>query len=290
MDKLNSDIDPDEIPFQALWDYGDPAGTEAKFRDLLPGIQEGGDPAVRLQLLTQIARALGLQNKFDEAHAILDRVEKEMVGGGVVELRYLLERGRALNSARQPETAVPLFHKAVEIGEQIGIDFYTVDALHMLGIAAPAEERLDWHLKAIAFAEGSPQKMAQNWLGSLYNNTAWTLFAEERYEEALALFEKAVVFRERQGKESEIQVARWCVGKTLRVIGRVEEGLAVQRALAAAGVADGFVEEEIAESLVALGQAEAAKPYFRAAYETLSQISWVAEDKARLERLNALSQ
>ena len=185
---------------------------------------------------------------------------------------------------------MPLFHKAVEIGEKIGIDFYTVDALHMLGIATPPEKQFHWNLKAIGFAEGSAQKMARNWLGSLFNNTAWTMFAEERYEEALVLFEKAVLFRERQGKESDIQVARWCVGKTLRVIGRVEEGLAVQRALAADGVADGFVEEEIAESLVALGQAETAKPYFQAAYETLSQISWVAEDKARLERLRVLSQ
>ena len=80
MNKQNSDYDPDEIPFQALWDYGDPAGTEARFRDRLPGVQEGGDTAVTLQLLTQIARALGLQNKFDEAHAILDQVEKEVAG------------------------------------------------------------------------------------------------------------------------------------------------------------------------------------------------------------------
>jgi hypothetical protein len=48
---------------------------------------------------------------------------------------------------------------------------------------------------------------------------------------------------------AEIQVARWSIARTLRAMGRVDEALAIQRALAdehrLAGTADPYVDEEI---------------------------------------------
>jgi tetratricopeptide (TPR) repeat protein len=281
--------DNDWPDFNDLWDYSDPAGTEARFRELLPAAETGRGASYHLQLLTQIGRTLGLQKKFDEGHALLDEVAAAMTGGDLVEVRYLLERGRLFNSSKRPERAMPLFERAAELGQAIGADFYIVDALHMLGIAAPAGERLAWNREAIAYAEGAAGERARGWLGSLYNNTGWALFDEERYDEALALFEKALSFREEQGKERETQIARWCVARTLRALGRPGEGLAIQRELEAAGVADGFTEEEIAECLYALGETEAARPYFRKAYELLARIDWAAEDTARMERLKSLA-
>jgi tetratricopeptide (TPR) repeat protein len=275
--------------FNDLWDYYDPAATEKKFRELLPKAKASGDEAYYLQLMTQIARSLSLQKKFEQAHQILDEVESQMQGGDIVEVRYRLERGRTFNSAGEPERAVPLFKRAVQVSETIEADFYAVDAYHMLGIAASPEERLEWNLTAIAYAEKSSDERARNWLGSLYNNTGWTMFDEKRYKEALDLFQKALAHREQQGQEREIRVARWCVAKTLRVSGRVEEALAIQRELESTGESDGFTEEEIAECLLALGEAEASKPYFQRAYEKLSQIDWVAEDQARMEHLKSLS-
>lgn len=275
--------------FDDLWDYYDPEGTEKKFRDLLPKAKASGDEAYSLQLMTQVARSLSLQKQFEQTHRILDEVASQMPGGDIVEVRYLLERGRAFNSAGQPEKAMPLFKRAVQVAQSINADFYAVDAYHMLGIAAPPEERLEWNLIAIAYAEKSSDDRARNWLGSLYNNTGWTLFDEKRYEEALDLFQKALAHREQQGQEREIRVARWCVAKTLRVSGRVKEALAIQRELESTGETDGFNEEEIAECLLALGEIEASKPYFQRAYERLSQIDWVAQDQARLERLKSLS-
>jgi tetratricopeptide (TPR) repeat protein len=211
-----------------------------------------------------------------------------MEGGGIVEVRYLLERGRALNSSKQPEKGVPLFQRAAEIAERIGADFYAVDALHMLGIAAPAAELLDWNLKAIAYADGSAQPRARKWLGSLYNNTGWTLLDEGRYEQALDLFEKAQAFREEQGQEEETRIARWCVARTLRAMERVEEALDILRELEARGHLNGFTEEEIGECLLALGSSDQARPYFGEAYEKLSHIDWVAEDVERMDRLKTL--
>jgi hypothetical protein len=70
---------------------------------------------------------------------------------------------------------------------------------------------------------------------------------------------------------------------------RPDEGPAIQRRLEAEGVSDGFTEEEIAECLYAMGEMEAARPYFRMAYEMLAQIDWAAEDTAWMERLKSLA-
>jgi len=274
--------------FNDLWDYNDPAGSEARFRALLAGPDAPAEAGDRLQLLTQIARALGLQRRFAEGHRLLDEVAAQMQGGDLVEVRCLLERGRLFNSARQPEQSVPLFLQAAELAQAIGADFYAVDALHMLGIAAPQPERLGWNRKAIARAEGSQQARARGWLASLYNNTGWALFDEGQYGEALALFERALVLREEKGDAGPIRVARWCIARTQRALGRLDEALAILRALEASGESDGFTEEEIGECLLVQGKEEAARPYFRAAAEKLAHIDWVAEDTARLERLKAL--
>jgi tetratricopeptide (TPR) repeat protein len=274
--------------FNDLWDYSDPAATEEKFRALLPGAAAGEDRSYSLQLLTQIARTLGLQRKFTEAGEILDQVEAQMEQEAIVEVRCLLERGRVLNSSKQPEQALPLFKRAAEIAEQIGADFYAADALHMLGIAAPAAERLEWNLKAIAYADRSAQPRARHWLGPLYNNTGWTLFDEGRFEEALDQFQKAQAFREEQGQEEQVRIAMWCVARTLRALNRVEQALNILWELVARGQLDGFTEEEIGECMLAQGRAGEARPYFKAAYEKLSQIDWVAEDVERMDRLKTL--
>jgi tetratricopeptide (TPR) repeat protein len=279
--------------FDALWAYNDPAGTERRFRELLVS-GAAADPAYRLQLLTQIGRALGLQQKYTEAHALLDLVEQEMSGGDLVEVRYLLERGRVYNSAGQSPTALPLFQRAYELAQVIGADFYAVDALHMLAIAAPSAERLSWNTRAIAYANDSQQERARSWLGSLYNNSGWTLFDEGRHAEALEMFRAALAFREAQGNPEAIKIARWSVAKTLRLLGQVEEALATQRELADPTAPDGFVHEEIAESLLALGRADEAKAHFALAYERLVQVAWLShgsqEDRDRLERLRMLGQ
>ena len=146
------------MEFDKLWNYSEPAATERKFRDLLPTTR---DTDTRLQLLTQIARTLGLQRKFDEAHAILDGVEKEMtLGLETVRVRCLLERGRAFNSSKQPDRARPLFLEAWERGLAAKLDDYAVDAAHMMAIVEPPEKKLAWNEKAMAVAEASSEPRA----------------------------------------------------------------------------------------------------------------------------------
>ena len=282
--------------FDALWDYDDPAATHARFLELLPRAIESGDSSLHAQILTQIARCQGLQRKFDEAHATLDQAEALLYRALVTaRVRVLLERGRVHNSSGEPERARPLFLQALELAKEHGEEFHAVDAAHMLGIIDPPERALEWNRAAIEMAERSDDERARNWLGSLLNNVGWTLHDMGDYEAALAMFEKAVAFREERGAAGPLRIARWAVARAHRSLGRLDEALAEQRKLAgeyeAAGQPDGYVQEEIGECLLLLGRPEEARPHFARAHEILSKDPWLAENAAdRIARLKELAE
>src|ERR1041385_8978071 len=85
--------------FDKLWNYGDPAATEQKFRELLPQARAANDPENLAQLLTQIARTQSLQANFPAAHETLDEVERMIAEHplALARVRYFLERGRTFN-------------------------------------------------------------------------------------------------------------------------------------------------------------------------------------------------
>jgi tetratricopeptide (TPR) repeat protein len=284
----------DFVDFDSLWDYSNPHQTETRFREILLQVPE--DNLAYLELLTQIARAQGLQQKFDRAHQTLDQVERRLGKySSRAKIRYLLERGRTLNSSGHPDEAQPLFEQALDMAKGLSEDFYAVDALHMLAIVAPPAASLDLNLRAIQLAESSSQAKTRNWLGSLYNNTGWSYHELGEYESALAMFEKAEAARRAQGGVNEIRIARWCVARALRSLNRVEEALSKQMTLKeeydAAGESDGFIFEELGECLLALNRAEESRTYFARAYEVLSQDTWLAEkEPERLARLKELGE
>jgi hypothetical protein len=152
-----------------LWDYSDPAASEACFRQRLSDLSTEADPALLAEAQTQLARSQGLQRHFEEAHATLDQVEAHLAAMPArVRIRYALERGRVFNSSGQPERAVPLFESAWEQARAAGEDGLAVDAAHMLGIAEPGEQGIAWNLKALDLARTSSQLGANRWQGSLY--------------------------------------------------------------------------------------------------------------------------
>jgi tetratricopeptide (TPR) repeat protein len=279
--------------FDALWDYSQPDETESRFREILLQIPE--DEPAFLELLTQIARAQGLQGKFEKAGQTLDQVERRL--GKVPSrayVRYLLERGRVFASSGDAESARPRFEEALKTAQKLSEDFYAVDAVHMLAIIAPVEEGLALNLQAIQMAESSEQEKARDWLGSLYNNTGWSYHNLGNYAAALEIFEKAEAWQRSKGRVYETRIAQWCVARTLRSLGLVEEALSKQMALKHAWEADGlerdgFVFEEIGECLLLLGRAEEARRYFAKAYEILKNDSALVEgEPERLARLKSL--
>ena len=282
------------LDFDQLWNYNNPAETEQKFRELLPKAEAGDDASYHAQLLTQIARTLGLQRKFDEAHQTLDIVEPMLTDEPkTARIRYLLERGRAFNSSGKKDQAHPLFLEAWERAKAAKEDFYAVDAAHMLGIVETGEASLDWNMQAIAYAEQSEQPRARNWLGSLYNNTGWTYHDMGEYEKALDLFERALAFRQAQGNPENIRIARWSMARCFRSLGRNDEALEIQLALLeeskqASGSA-GYTHEELGELYLQAGEKEKATPHFSAACEELSKDPWLVENEPeRIERLKVL--
>ena len=280
------------IDFDSLWDYAKPDETERKFREVLTELSQ--DDPFSLELLTQIARAQGLQRKFEEAHKTLDVVEKRLNhNSSRAKVRYLLERGRAFNSSRNADLARPLFEQAEEMATQLSEDFYAVDAVHMLAIISRPPQSLTLNLRAIKVAESSKQAKARSWLGSLYNNTGWSYHDLGDYESALEMFQKAEAWHGSKGRLNERRIAKWTVARTLRSMNKVEEALSHQMELEkefeSANEKDGYVFEEIGECLLALNRMEAAQPYFAAACRLLSQdVSLAEQEPARLERLRQL--
>jgi tetratricopeptide (TPR) repeat protein len=208
-------------------------------------------------------------------------------------VRFQLERGRLFNSSGRKEQARHFFVEAYRRARKARLDFHAVDAAHMMGIVEKGEEALQWNETALEVAEGSRDERARNWAGSLYNNIGWTYHDMGRYGDALHMFEKALDFRREAGDEEEIAVARWCVARCLRSLGRVEEALAVHRELCRRtdelGEPDGYVYEELGECLLELGLTDEAAPWFRLAHEELSKDPWLtANEPERLQRLAEL--
>src|SRR3989304_2031256 len=127
---------PNYLDFDSAWDYSHPDQTEGRFREILLNTPEE-HPAF-LELLTQIARAQGLQGKFDGAHQTLDQVENRIGDNpSRPKVRYLLERGRVLNSSGKPEDSRSYFEQALDLATQLAEDSYAIDAIHMLAIVSP---------------------------------------------------------------------------------------------------------------------------------------------------------
>jgi tetratricopeptide (TPR) repeat protein len=242
-------IDP-----KPLWDFDDPAASESRFLAAAEGAPEPAASA----WMTQAARAMGLQEQFDLAHAVLDglavpgvAVVTGQADPETVELavRLDLERGRLHRAAGDAERALPLFEKAAERAADAGLDELQVDALHMAALAAAPAEQLARNEAALAAARSSADPAARDWDASILNNIGMVHADAGDFASALAGFEEAVAARERIGDPARTRVARWMIAWSLRNLGRHEEALAMQQALkaehAAAGTSDPYVDEEL---------------------------------------------
>ncbi len=262
---MNIDIAP-------LWDFNEPALSEQRFRAALATAE--GDDALIIQ--TQIARTYGLRGEFAQARQILAGIEPQIAEAGVeVEVRYTLELGRSYASTAHPpesqtdemkERARTAFGRAFELARDGGLDYLAVDALHMMtAVDTAPEDQLAWNQKAVAYMNASSQPDTRKWAGSLHNNTGYALHLLGGYEEALAEFELALAARERDGTPELMRVAHWMIAWTLRVLGRLDEALAIQLQLEkeydALGESDTYVFEELEMLYRALGNSERARFY-----------------------------
>jgi tetratricopeptide (TPR) repeat protein len=277
-----------------LWDFGKPHESQARFRAELAKYPAGSREALEIE--TQIARTQSLARKYADADKTLDAVLPRLDAVPVrVKVRYFLERGRTRNSGGDRAAAVALFLEALKLSERdtlAGADYYRVDALHMLGIAAAGDEQLDWNLKALAAASASSEERARGWAAPLHNNVGWTYFERGDASTALDHWQKALALREAAGNPATTRIGRWTVARGLRATGKLDEAKTMQLALAAeteaANEPDGYVYEELAEIAFAQGDKDAAKAWAGKAQGLLKDDP--SMEAARLTRLAALAE
>ena len=240
------------IDLEPLWDFGDPALSESRFRAALATAK--GDDALILE--TQIARTYGLRRDFQRARQILQAMDVGQAGSEP-RIRHALELGRTYASAAHPKEsqtaeakarARVLYVQAFELARKEKFDALAIDAVHMLAfVDTEPVDQLKWAQEGLALVESSAQPAAKRWEASLRNNAGYALHQLGRYEEALAQFEQALALRT-PGTDSA-RVAQWMVAWTLRSLGRLDEALRLQlqleREFDAAGKADPYVFEEL---------------------------------------------
>jgi len=280
--------------FETDWNYADPATSEARFRARLT-TRQAAAPEYRAELLTQIARAQGLQRHFAPARETLHEAERLLSPQmRRARARVELERGRVLRSSGNPDPARAHFEAALRLSRAIGSDYHAVDAAHMLALVANSpKQALDWNHKALAMALASRDPRTRRWEASLQNNIGWAHYDAGNYGAALAAFEQSRLAYAQQRRTDEERSARWAIAHVFRKQGNTRAALEHQRSLAAElaakGERDGYVFEEIAECLLTLGRPQEAAPYFRLAYGELSKDpNLAATAKTRLERLKRL--
>jgi tetratricopeptide (TPR) repeat protein len=228
------------------WDFEDAAGSEARLRVLLADTS-GGDALV---VGTQVARALGLQQRYDEALALLDEVAAA-APVGEPRVRERLERGRVLRSS-DADGAAPLFAEAAELAGDAHPGL-RIDALHMTALlAADPREQARLTEAALVEARAATDPEARRWVPSLMNNLGMARHDAGDVPGALVAFEEALVVRREQGEPRETQIAQWMVGWALRLLGRYDDALAIQIALKAELDTDGTTDEYVDQELETL--------------------------------------
>lgn len=183
-----------------LWDFSNSAASEARLR----AAADAATGAERDEYLTQVARALGLQNRFEDARAVLAAISSD---DEAVVTRVALERGRVENSSGHADEAVPHFRRAVELAARHKLEFLEIDALHMLAIA-DVDHESEWAAQAVALAEASTDQRNRRWLISLHNNHGWTLYDAGDRAGAIAEFELTLELAEAIGTPAQQQYAR----------------------------------------------------------------------------------
>lgn len=207
-------LDPARL--DELWDFTDPDASAERFASEIPQSlsDEGIEGIATAELKTQLARALGLAGRGEEADELLESIEQN---APVVSIRLSLERGRRLNSDGFPEQAVAYFADALALAEEEGEDFLTADAIHMLAIA-DAENSVGWAVRGIQFVDASPDARTKRWAIALHNNLGWQLFDADRFDEALTEFELSLIAAQQHGSAQQQQWAREAIDETIAAL------------------------------------------------------------------------
>lgn len=273
---------------RSLWDFNDKAASETRFREALKTLS--ADDALEVE--TQIARTFSLRRDFDTAHRLLDDVEKRMTPSSrpALRVRYLLERGRTFNSAKQFDTAKPLFQQAYDIAiKEPALIGLAIDAAHMFGFSKDADEAFRWTEIGMKLALSSEHPDAVGWRPGLANNLGSTERERGNLDASMKHFRVALKAHLARSKPLQIRIAYWQVANVHRLQGRIDEALAIQLRIEKeadeAKSPDVYIYSELAELFAAQGvtrDVEKAKHYAGLALGLAEKDAWMVENEAAL--------
>ena len=206
---------PDRL--RPLWDFEDLDGTSSRFREQLD--QEEFDSR-RAEVLSQLARVESMREEFERCAELLDKAELLAGSDPVANIRLELERGRMFRSSGDLEAAFPLFKSAFDRACEAGEFWFAGDAAHMCAIAFSDRGLMEeWTQRGLDLGQREPD--AAYWAGPLLNNLGWAYFDAGDHEQALELFERALVVRERDpGNPAAIQIAKEAVEEARQALAR----------------------------------------------------------------------
>jgi tetratricopeptide (TPR) repeat protein len=288
-----------DTAFDALWDYNDPAASEARFMEMRQTLGAPEDHPRLMELDTQIARAQGLQGRFADALAMLELIQGRLLPDEArAAIRYQLEFGRVLRSSGSPEAARPFFERAQALAEAAGEDRFAVDARHMVALVEPDPgRRVSLMLDDLEFADASSDPDARKWRGTLWNNIGMAFHEMGDLDDALEAFETAAGAWE-EDDPKRVLVGHWMIAWTLRLQGRLAEALATQEVLErthqAAGTSGAYVQEELGELHLALATGADAEDHRRLARGHFARahgllLEELAGDPDRLARMKRIA-
>jgi tetratricopeptide (TPR) repeat protein len=266
-----------------LWDLEDPGASSERFRQ---AVREATDDADKALALTQVARALGLQGRFADARAALAEADALLPVTGKQRAQYWIEWGRIENDEHHLVEALSCFQRSLALAADAQDEYLAVDAAHMIAIVVPKEERPERAEFALSLARKAPDERTRHWSGTISNNLGWTYMESGQPENAVPCFRESLACRLAQNESTPIRLARYALGCALRASHHLEEAVFVLNEALAMGGSVGYIEEELAECLLSLGQPVQAKPLFQVAYNKLKTNADLAErDPERLSRL-----
>lgn len=283
-----------------LWNPEDVVASETALRALLPETKKltGKDRCYLIELYCLIARSEAIQGKLSQARLSLDQAEalleeQQALYRVSARIRWLIEKGRFYILDKTPSQARGHFSEAWTLAINSGEDYFAVEIAQLMAATEPQKAQQEWILRAIKIAENSPLQKSKRWLGSLYTTLGWKFYDLRQHEKSLDAFQKALRHLKAQGTPRETFVAQWSIGKILRIQGKTEEALSIQKSLlaelGAEGARDGRLYEELAECLQTLKRTTEAQPYFELAYRELSEDEWVKDNQPlNLKRMKDL--
>ncbi len=111
---------------------------------------------------------------------------------------------------------------------------------------------------------------------------------EQRRQLNLSVFQKALDYREKQGKADTIRIAKWCIGRTLRSLNRIDEALTFFKKNVENFPNSSNVYDSLGEAYEKNGQFKQAAQNYEKAYklaESRGETQLVQTYKANLERV-----